>query len=248
MKVLVVDDEKPARERLIRLLEEEPDYDVVGEAANGQKALTMAAKLQPDVVLLDIRMPGMQGIEVAQHLNQLEKPPAVIFATAYDQYAIAAFDAQAVGYILKPVRRHRLLKALELAARLNTELLQTVAGEPGLQQKRQHLCVRVQDELKLISLNDVYCFTADSKYVRVCHKTGEHLLDESLKGLEVEFSADFVRIHRNALVAVAQIEAIDKDADGLSQVRLRDKMIDQDFSLPISRRHLPDVRRRLKGG
>ncbi len=248
MKILVVDDEKPARDRLVRLIEEEPDCKVVGQASNGQQALDMTSEFKPDVVLLDIRMPGMQGIEVARHLSKSDKPPAVIFATAYDEYAVDAFDAQAVGYILKPVRREKLLQALRQAARLSAMQLDTVAQTAGLDQKRQHLCVRVQDQLKLIPMNDVYCFIADSKYVRVCHKGGEHLLDEPLKALEDEFATDFVRVHRNSLVAVNQIEAVEKATDGSPQIRLRDKMLKHNISLPISRRHLPDVRRRLKGG
>ena len=113
LKVLVVDDEKPARDRLRQILEDEDAYEVVGEAANGHEALELAARLSPDVVLLDIRMPGMEGIETAHHLNAMEKAPAVVFTTAYDEYAIDAFEARAIGYVLKPVRRSRLTGALE---------------------------------------------------------------------------------------------------------------------------------------
>ena len=118
MKVLIVDDEQPARDRLRQILADEDGYDVVGEAANGIEALDVASRVSPDIVLLDIRMPGMDGIETAHHLNSMDTPPAVVFTTAYDEYAIDAFEARAIGYVLKPVRRSRLTGALEQATRL----------------------------------------------------------------------------------------------------------------------------------
>lgn len=119
MKVLIVDDEKPARDRLRQLVGDFGEHEVVGEAGNGQQALALASTLNPDVVLLDIRMPGVDGIETAHHLNALDSPPAVVFTTAYDQYAIDAFEARAIGYVLKPVRRERLERALDHAARVS---------------------------------------------------------------------------------------------------------------------------------
>ena len=127
MKVLIVDDEKPARDRLRQILEDEDDYEVVGEAGNGHEALALAAKYGPDIVLLDIRMPGLDGIETAHHLNELERTPAVVFATAYDEYAIDAFEARAVGYVLKPVRRSRLTAALSQASKLAGTALRQVS-------------------------------------------------------------------------------------------------------------------------
>ena len=117
MRLLIVDDEQPARDRLRRILEEEDEYEVVGEAGNGLDAIAMAARLEPDAVLLDIRMPGLTGIETAHHLNSLEQPPAVVFTTAYDEYAVEAFEARAIGYVLKPVRRKRVIAALQQAAK-----------------------------------------------------------------------------------------------------------------------------------
>ncbi|MEL7187036.1 MAG: response regulator, partial [Pseudomonadota bacterium] len=105
MKVLIVDDEQPARDRLRTILEDEDGFDVVGEARNGQEALVECERLAPDVILLDIRMPGLDGIETAHHLNALASSPAVVFTTAYDEYAVDAFEARAIGYVLKPVRR-----------------------------------------------------------------------------------------------------------------------------------------------
>lgn len=246
MKVLIVDDEAPARERLQRLLKDDPDHRVVGEAVNGLQAIEMTETLQPDVVLLDIRMPGLSGIEAANHLNSLEQPPAVIFTTAYDEYAIEAFEVNAIGYVLKPVRRERLSRALEQASRISRRSIAEIGSSAGMNSRRSHICARVQDRLKLISLTDVWYFLADQKYVRVRHQHGENLIDDSLKSLEDEFSEQVVRIHRSALVVVSRIATIEKEADGQSRVILRDADSPPD-QLIISRRHLADVKRRLRG-
>jgi len=174
VKILIVDDEALARDRLRQLLEENNDHVVVGDAANGQQALEMSNTLDPDVVLLDIRMPGLSGLETAQHLNTFENPPAVVFTTAYDEYAIDAFDAQAVGYILKPVRRERLALALKRADRLNAATLSAVGAQAGIENRRNHVCARVHGELRLIPVEDIRYFHADQKYTRVSHTGGEH--------------------------------------------------------------------------
>ena len=247
MNILIVDDEAPARDRLRQMIGEAAEHTVVGEAGNGQQALQMAEKLRPDVVLLDIRMPGIDGIETARHISAFEEPPAVVFTTAYDEYAIQAFEANAVGYILKPVRRERLDSALRQASRLSGEKLGAVAARTGLSGQRAHVCTRRQGELKLIAIADVLCFVADQKYVTVVHGNGEDLIDDSLKSLEAEFAALFVRIHRGALVAVNRIEALAKNADGQLEVRLRGYGSGCPLPLVVSRRHVADVRRRLKG-
>lgn len=248
MNILIVDDEKPARDRLRQIIEDLSGHSVVGEAANGAEALRIAAKLLPDVVLLDIRMPGMDGIETAHHLNAMDKPPAVVFATAYDEYAIDAFDARAIGYVLKPVRRERLQGALEHAERLTGQMLQELAADPGLETRRKHVCARIHGELRLIPINEIRCFVADQKYVSVYHEGGQSLIDDSLKSLEEEFGAEFVRIHRSALVKVTAVEKLEKLADGKTRVVLRGDSQDEADSLIISRRHVADVRRRLTGG
>ena len=127
LSVLIVDDELPARERLQRLVEELPGCDVAGVCSNGADALALAGKLKPAVVLLDIRMPGMTGIEVARHLGAFEHPPAIVFTTAYDEYALQAFESQAVGYLLKPVRSERLGQALRQASRLTARGRRSIA-------------------------------------------------------------------------------------------------------------------------
>lgn len=262
MNVLIVDDEPPARARLRQLLQDTGEHAVIGEAQNGQQALEMCAKLNPDVILLDISMPGLNGIETAHHLNALEKPPCVIFTTAYDRYAVEAFDARAVGYVLKPVRRERLERAFQQAARLSHGTLGEIGKSFGLTEQRNHVCARVRGDLKLIPLADVLYFHADQKYVTVYHRSGEDLIDDSLKALEDEFAERFVRIHRKALVAVDKIDALRKTADGRTEVELRGARSGKtgavtgrearpdgsdEAQLVVSRRHLADVRRRVRG-
>jgi two-component system response regulator AlgR len=246
VKILIVDDEKPARDRLHQILADEHDYEVVGEAANGHEALTRAAELAPDIVLLDIRMPGMEGIETAHHLNGMERPPAVVFTTAYDEYAIDAFEARAIGYVLKPVRRSRLKGALEHASRLAASTLAEAAEAAKLDTRRRHVCAQAHGELKLIPVDSITCFRADQKYVSVDHDNGQDLIDDSLKSLEAEFGDRFVRIHRSALIAVDRIEQIEKNAAGKSRVVLREDSHVDAKELIISRRHVAEVKRRLR--
>jgi len=247
MRILIVDDEQPARDRLAQLIEDGEEHEVIAEAGNGKQAIELAEQLHPDIVLLDIRMPGVDGIETAHHLNSMETPPAVVFTTAYDEYAIEAFDARAIGYVMKPVRRERLERALEHAARISGQLLTQLSADSNLHSKRQHVCTREHGQLRLIPIADVRYFNADQKYVTVHHSGGESLIDDSLKQLEEEFADSFVRIHRNALVAINQIDRVEKNSDGKAFVVLRAIDTDAGESLAISRRHLADVRRQLMG-
>jgi two-component system, LytTR family, response regulator AlgR len=239
LKVLIVDDEPPARERLRGLLTEIGDVDVIGEAANGAEALSCVHDLAPDVVLLDVRMPGMDGLEAARHLNVLEEPPAVIFTTAYDQYAVEAFEAHAVGYLLKPVRKEQLAAALTRAGRLTRAQLQTLAAAGT---RRSHLAARRHDGLRLIPLEEVQYFLADQKYTTVRHLGGEDLIEDSLRLLESEFGASFVRIHRNALVGVKYLERIERTAEGQYFVRLRGC----EAPLQVSRRMAGELKERFR--
>ena len=245
MKVLIVDDETPARDRLRTLLDDESGLTVVGEARNGHEALAECERLSPDVVLLDIRMPGLDGIETAHHLNSLESSPAVVFTTAYDEYAIDAFEARAVGYVLKPVRRSKLLAALNHASSLSPQTLSQVAEDANIDPVRKHICARAHGELRLIPVDSIVSFQADQKYVAVHHDKGCDLIDESLKSLEAEFESLVVRVHRSALVVVDRIARLQKTIDGKTQVVLRDRLAEP-LELFVSRRHLADVRRRLK--
>ena len=244
LRALIVDDEPPARARLRRLLGEIPDVAVAGEASNGREALELCAILEPDVVLLDVRMPGMDGIEAARHLSALEDPPAVIFTTAYDEHAVEAFETQAVGYLLKPVRQEKLERALRHAARVVGTQLARLAEQAQLGRRRAQICARLGEQLRLIPLDDVYYFMAGQKYVTVRHRGGSDLIDEPLRALSAEFAPDFVRVHRNALVAVRSVRALERDEEGRYLVRLRDC----DDTLPVSRRHAAETLRLIRGG
>jgi len=238
-RILIADDEAPARARLRRLVEELDGCKVVGEAEHGHAVLTQCEQLTPDVVLLDIRMPDMDGIEAARHLARLDEGPAVIFTTAFDSYAMEAFDAQAVGYLLKPVRRERLVRALRQAARLTRAAMDAVASPHAA---RRNLCVRKSTGLRLIDVETVSHFQADQKYTTVFHGEEEDLLDEPLKDLAEEFKDRFIRIHRSVLVATRFLDRLEKNSAGQYEVWLRGR----DAPLPVSRRHVTDVKLALR--
>jgi len=242
LQVLVVDDEAPARERLKRHLGEFDEFDCVGEAADGVNALTECEKHKPDIVLLDIRMPGMDGIEAARHLADFEQPPAVIFTTAYNEYAIDAFDAQAVGYLMKPVRNAKLLRALQHASRLSTPQLNALQADENETSVRTHLSARIGDKLRLIPWEDIRYFQADQKYVSIGLAEEEILIDESLKSLEEEFGDRVFRIHRNALVVVRHLRGLERLSDG-SHVALTQSSTKE---LAVSRRHVAALRKLIK--
>jgi len=242
--ILIVDDEAPARERLARLVGELDGWAVAASCGTGSEALKLAKTLRPAVALLDIRMPGMSGIEAARHMSQLDASPAVVFTTAYDQYALEAFDAQAIGYLLKPVRRERLEEALKHAVRLTGPALGRLGAAALPQAERGHIAVKVRDELRLIPVKDILYFRAEQKYVTVRHRNGEDLIEESLKSLEEEFATRFVRIHRSVLIAVAQTTALERDTGGAYGIRMRGL----DELLPVSRRQLAELKSRLNTG
>jgi len=243
MKVMIVDDEMPARERLKSLLASVPGSELAGEAGNGKEALELWDKAPVDVVLLDIRMPVMEGLETARHLAALEHPPAVIFTTAYNEFAVEAFDTHAIAYLLKPVRVEKLAAALAAAGQLNRVQLTRLAAGPPVEARR-HIAARVRDKLHVVPVENITCFIADQKYVTVCHTDGELLIDESLKDLEQEFAARFIRVHRNALVALSRVGQLEKDESGHFHVHLRGR----NEPVEVSRRLVAEVRDRLKTG
>lgn len=207
LRVLIVDDEAPARSRMRELLADCGEASVAGEAASGRAAIDMLGLEPADVVLLDVRMPEMDGIEVARHLQQLERPPAVIFATAYDEFAIRAFEVHAIDYLLKPIRLARLKEALARAraAPPRAEALRAVARAA-----RTHLSAQERGRIHLIPLLDVVYLKAELKYVTVRTAVREYLIEESLTRLEEEFGARFVRVHRNCLVARAAVRGFER--------------------------------------
>ena len=241
MKILIVDDEKPARDRLSRMVGGLGQHELVGEAVNGIEALGMSQSRDPDIVLMDIRMPGMDGIEAARHIARLDEPPAVIFTTAFSDHALEAFETHAVDYLLKPVKQERLKAAIDAAIRpTRAQAARSGNALSGLE-PRQHICARVRGSLVLVPIDDIFYFHAEQKYVTVRHREGEVLIEDALKALETEFGDRFFRIHRNALVSLVALGGMQSDNDG-HLVTFRDI----DDKLEVSRRHLPGVRKIIR--
>ncbi|MDH5446756.1 MAG: LytTR family DNA-binding domain-containing protein [Gammaproteobacteria bacterium] len=241
MKILIADDEKLARDRLRSLVTDLELGNVIGEADNGQSVLEQTEQLRPDVILLDIRMPGMNGLETAMHLDQFESPPAVIFTTAYDEYALQAFEAHAIDYLLKPVRRERLTSAIQSVKRLSRLQLTGLQQQTG-HETASHISARTHGGIKLVAIATIKYFQAADKYITVYYDEGSVLIEESLKSLEERLGELFIRVHRNALVAKRLIIALEKDDQGQCQVRLQGV----DESIEVSRRHSAEVRQLLK--
>ncbi|MGB9670018.1 MAG: LytR/AlgR family response regulator transcription factor [Halothiobacillaceae bacterium] len=235
MKVLIADDERLARERLVRQVAA-LGHEVVGEAAEGAVLWPLLERTQPDVVLLDIAMPGEDGLSLGARLSRLPLPPALIFVTAYPEHALQAFDAHPVDYLLKPVSLARLQAALEVAGRSNR-------AQQARSEVPMHLAVRVGRELKVVPIESVRCFLAEEKYVTVCTTEGEYVLDQSLRQLEEQQGERFLRVHRAALVAKAAIQGLEQDGEGRHWVHLAGGR-----RIEVSRRQLSWVREWLGGG
>jgi two-component system response regulator AlgR len=242
MRILIADDEPLARQRLRDLLAEIGGHEMIGEAANGREAIELVDALSPDAVLLDIQMPVLDGLEAARHLSGFDPAPAVVFCTAYDEHALAAFEARAVDYLVKPIRRERLVEALERARRYSGERAAALAEILPQAQKRTHLCARLRGSLRLVPLEDVHYLQAEEKYVVVHHARGTDLIEDSLKALELEFGDRFLRIHRNCLIARDALQELRRDAEGRVHVKLRQV----EEPLEVSRRCLPQLRQRVR--
>lgn len=240
MRVVIADDEPLARERLQALLGELPGVDVVAEAGTGEQALHACAEHQPDLVLLDIAMPGLDGLEAARHLATFEPRPAVVFCTAYDAHALSAFEAAAIDYLMKPVRPERLAAAVE-RARVFLAGRSEAAGS-GEGPARTMLCARLRGSLRLIPVEDIHYLQAEEKYVVVHHARGEDLIEESLRSLEEEFGGRFLRIHRNCLVARHELLELKRTASGQVQAVLRHGR----QPLEVSRRCVANLRQELR--
>jgi two-component system response regulator AlgR len=213
-RILIADDEAPARARLRDLLDECRErfpLAIVDEARNGREALEVLNREKVDVVLLDIRMPEIDGLEAARHIAGMANPPAIIFTTAFDTYAIKAFEVNAIDYLLKPIRVERLLAALakaRAAAPVSREALDAAANQP-----RRHLSVHERGKIHLVPVADILYLRAELKYVTVRTVEREFLVEESLTRLEEEFGEAFVRVHRNCLVARAAVAGFERNAE-----------------------------------
>ena len=242
MKAIIVDDEFPARTRLFDLLESIPDMKVVGEAENGRDAIKLCFRLKPDIVFLDIRMPGMDGMEAAHHISTLIDPPAIVFTTAYSDHALEAFEACAIDYLLKPVKLGRLSLSVEKAEKMSTQNEGELKKRGVMREQRTHIMTRSRDKVDLIPVDDIIYFQADQKYITIAHKHGEALIEESLKSLEQEFEGAFLRIHRNALIRYDCLTGLEKDPAGHVFAVLKNS----EAKLEVSRRHTANVRKQLK--
>jgi two-component system response regulator AlgR len=237
LRVLLVDDEAPARRRLRDLLDDcgaAFPITVVGEAQHGREALDLLQSAPADLVLTDIHMPDMDGIELARHLLKLAHPPVVIFTTAFHEHAVAAFEVNAIDYLMKPVRVQRLLGALQKVPRLKPVSSERLLQLPA--SARRYLSVTERSRVVLVPLDDIVYLKAELKYITIRTSQREYLLEESLTKLESEFGSRFVRVHRNCLVARDFIRGFERrvndDGDSHWEVLLNGVA----ETLPVSRR------------
>lgn len=228
-RVLIVDDEVPATRRLERLVKEMDNALVCGLEHDPGQVIERCRELQPDIILLDVEMPGINGVELAGRLRDQVPKPAIIFVTAFEQYAVDAFELAAVDYLVKPVRPERLARALERARERRRDDDVTLTS-------------RIGDRMITVPIGDVRALVAEDKYTVVHHPGGLALVEDSLVSLEERFPDRFVRVHRKALVARSALRGLHRDADGQERVEL----VDTDYCPPVSRRNLPAVRKLLR--
>jgi two-component system, LytTR family, response regulator AlgR len=240
LRIFIADDEEPARDRLKTLLGDiasQLPTTVVGEARHGVEAIELLPPSAAQVLLLDIQMPGMGGLEVARHLARLEQPPRIIFVTAHDRHAVEAFELNALDYLLKPVRAERLAAALRKATVPENKKLEKAADAP-----REYLSLAERNRIVLLPVRDILFMRAEEKYVTVRTRAREHLVDEPLVELEREFASRFVRIHRNCLVARAAIRGFERAPGEEGEPHWLVVLDGLDERLPVSRRQWATVR------
>lgn len=243
MDILICDDEPLAVDRLSRLVSQ-LGHQVIATAQHGKQALEMVQQFEPDVVLLDIQMPEMDGLSCAQHLAHFNPMPAIVFCTAFDEHALQAIQSQAQGYLLKPIAKDELETVLEGVTKLTQAQLTNLEKKELMDEKvqRQQIAAKTYRGLELIPVENIYYFLADQKYVTVRHKNGSVLIDETLKDLETEFADLFIRIHRNALISLDYLDGLEMVSSGQYQARCREL----EERLAVSRRHLPLLRERMQ--
>lgn len=235
LNVLIVDDEPLASSRLAELVQELPDCHVIGEASHAKQAFAIVEAQSPDLVLLDIAMPGETGLQLAERLQSVAKPPMVIFCTAFDAHALKAFEAKAMDYLLKPVRRERLRESIERIQRL-------LAGSPA-EASKAFVTASVGGVLRRIALEDIHYLQSDEKYTMAHHRGGEHVLDQTLKELEQHFPEQLIRIHRNCLVSQSRLVELRRDGEGHVWAVLKEV----NAPLEVSRRCASDLKGWFKG-
>ena len=243
LRVFIADDEAPARERLKELLQDiaaEVPTEVVGEARHGLEAIELVPGSAAQVLLLDIEMPGMRGLEVARHLAGLDNGPAVVFVTAHDKHAVEAFELSALDYLLKPVRAQRLAAALKKAAAGSAPDGEKLAQADD--ESREYLSVTERHRIVLVPVRDIVFLRAEQKYVTLRTKLRSHLIEEPLIALEREFEKRFVRIHRNCLVAREAIRGFERAAPSNDEPHWMVVLDGIEERLPVSRRQWPMLR------
>lgn len=241
LTILIADDETPARNRLKDLLSDIADIHLVAEAKNGQEALNLAIQQKPDLMLLDIRMPLMDGLEAAEHAQKLTPKPHIIFTTAYDAYAIKAFDLNAIDYLLKPIRLERLQAAIEKVKAIAPVSMEALKP---LQKTRSHLSIHERGSIVLIPIEEIIYCRAELKYVTIRTKEKEYLLEESLTHLEAELGERFIRLHRNCLVAQHAITGYEKrGGDDAESLQWHAMLKDVPETIAVSRRQQHLIRK-----
>lgn len=241
MKILIADDELQSREHLAQLIKRLPGCTLLpAYAENGHDTLQRVAELNPDVLLLDINLSGLDGLQVAAQLCEQRDAPAIIFCTTRDDALFPAFEISSVAYVHKPISKEHLVRALAQAQRISSAQLVALSRAPAtINRVRTHLNARTHKGIELIPVKEIIHCVADNKYITVRHRHGETLLDESLKSLHDEFTEQFVRIHRNALVSRTYIERLERTPSGHYVLHLRDTI----EPLSVSRRHVATVRK-----
>lgn len=237
LRVLIVDDEAPARRRLHELLDDCTNalpLVIVGEAESGREALNLLSSAPADLVLSDIHMPDMDGIELGRHMLKLPIPPVLIFTTAYHEHAIAAFEVHAIDYLVKPVRVQRLLTALQKVPRLKPLSDARLDRLPAA--ARRFLSVTERSRVVLVPIEEVIYLKAELKYITIRTAEREYLLEESLTKLEEEFGSRFVRVHRNCLVARDAIRGFERHVSAEGDAHWEVLLRDVPEGLPVSRR------------
>ncbi|HWI81590.1 LytTR family DNA-binding domain-containing protein [Ramlibacter sp.] len=242
LRVLLVDDETLARSRLRSLLAEctAPPAVPAGEAANAAQAMDLLLRQPFDAVLLDIHMPGADGLALAQALRSLPQPPIVVFVTAYSEHAVSAFELEAADYLTKPVRLERLQSALQ-----KVERLVQGRGAPAPANAAETLLIHDRGRTERVPLGEVLYFKAELKYITVRTLNRSYILDASLSELEERHAAHFLRVHRNALVSRRALRALERQDDAEEGEGWAVRLNGVDELLAVSRRQLGAVREAL---
>ena len=240
MNILIVDDEPLASNRLNDLIDKIPGCRNVGTAADGIDAVYKAYDLDIDIILMDISLPRMDGLEAARHIREFERPPIIIFTTAYPDHALEAFSVHASGYLMKPIRHQDLVEVLNFAQSTSANKIH----EPVFygQFERNHICCRNSGELQLIALNKIYCMRSAKKFTQVVHQDGTSLTEKSLKQFAAEFSHRLMQVHRNTIINKAFLNKLRRVSFNHYEVLLQGI----EDPIVVSRRHLPKIRKHLK--